>query len=248
MFYDSMHPMNIYNYNYNNNYPTFKSVNRLVSTKQGRVYQTFTQFFRSDLNWENTIEFLETKYKNCPNVNIFNLACSEGAEPISLSIILNEKLKDDAKKFNIIASDIDEKNIQIAQNGTFDITNKELYRINKKTNNKFDKYFMPVTSSTGEISKLILKPELKNRIEYKISDILTEIKNAPKSNSVFLIRNVWPYLNEDEKCETLRELAKLDKSSCVIIGEIDHAININQALELYGFKKTPIMHLFEKEY
>lgn len=241
-----MHLMSINTFN--NSSPTFKSVNRVVSTSQGRIYQTFTQFFRTDLNWDALVEFLENKYKNTPMVNIFNLACSEGAEPISLAIALKENLKEKSLKYNIFASDIDKKNIQIAQNGIFDITNKEIYRINKRTNNKFDKYFTPQITSTGEISKLIIKPELKEKIKYKIGDILTEVRNAPKSNSVFLIRNVWPYLNIDEKSEILRELATLDKSCCVVIGEIDSAIDINQALVLYGFKKTPIMAVYEKEY
>ena len=240
-----MHILTVNNYNSN---PSFSSVNRLVSTKEGRIYQTYTQFFRTDLNWDGLVEFLENKYKNIPKVNIFNLACSEGAEPNTLEISLIENLKEKADKFSIFASDIDEKNIEIARNGIFDITNKEIYRINKKTNNKFDKYFIPETSSTGEITKLKVKPILKDKINFKVSDILTEIKNAPKSNSVFLIRNVWPYLDIDEKSEILRELYKLDKTCCIIIGEIDNAVNIHQALEMYGFKKTPLMGVFEKEF
>ena len=63
-----------------------------------------------------------------------------------------------------------------------------------------------------------------------------------------MIRNVWPYLNFDERTEILRELAKLDKSCCVVIGEIDSAHDVGQALEFYGFKKTPIINVYEKEF
>ena len=80
-----------------------------------------------------------------------------------------------------------------------------------------------------------------------MSDILTEIKNAPKKDSIFMIRNVWPYLDFDERTEILRELAKLDKSCCVVIGEID-SHDVGQALEFYGFKKTPIINVYEKEF
>ena len=246
MRYISMHisPIN----NYKNNYTSFKSVNRYVRLNDGRFYQTFTQFFRTDVKWSDFVNFLENKYKNTSKVNIFNLACSEGAETCSVAIALAENLKENSKKFQIFASDIDLKNIEIAQNGIWDITNRELYRLNKITNNKFDKYFMPETCSTGEISKLKIKPELKDKIEFKVSDILTEIKNAPKKDSIFMIRNVWPYLNFEERTEILRELAKLDKSCCVVIGEIDSALDVGQALEFYGFKKTPIINVYEKEF
>ena len=229
----------------NYNLPTFRSVNRLVRTEDGRVYQTFTKFFRNDLNWQGFIEFLENKYKNVPRVSIYNLACSEGAEPCTLAVLFAEKGLD---KYKILASDIDSKNIEIAQKGFVDVTNGELLRIDKMTNGQTMKYFSPAFSTTGEIKQIQPKPELKEKIEYKVSDILTEIRKAPKTNSVFLIRNVWPYLNIDEKSEILRELSNLDKTCCVVIGEIDNAIQINNALESYGFKKTPIMSLFEKEY
>lgn len=234
--------------NYKHNYASFKSSNRYVSRKDGRFYQTFTLAFRKDLNWLAFVDFLENKYKNIPQINIFNLACSEGLEPCSLAIILKEKLKDTSSKYQIFASDIDEKNIKIAQDGIFDISKNELFRINKLTNNKSSFYFTQETSSNPETIRLKVTPELKKEIEFKTSDILTEVKNSPKSNSVFLIRNVWPYLNFDELTEILRELAKLDKSCCIVIGEIDVASDIGQALEFYGFKKTPVKNVFEKEF
>ena len=61
MRYISMHisPIN----NYKNNYTTFKSVNRYVRLNDGRFYQTFTQFFRTDVKWSDFVNFLENKYK-----------------------------------------------------------------------------------------------------------------------------------------------------------------------------------------
>ena len=244
-----MRVTSINNHNYSQKTQAFKSVNRFVNTKDGRIYQTFTQFYRNDLNWGAFIEFLENKYKNIPKVNIFNFACSEGAEAYSLAISLLENVKDNVNKyFPIFASDIDKNNIEVAQKGCFEIKNIELYRINKNTKNKFDKYFVPTTSSTGEISKLETKDFLKEKVEFKIDDILSGIKRLPKTNSVFLIRNVWPYLDIEEKSEILRELATLDKSCCVAIGEIDAMTDVGRALDYYGFKRTPVQNVYEKEF
>ena len=50
-----------------------------------------------------------------------------------------------------------------------------------------------------------------------------------------------------EKSEILRELATLDKSCCVAIGEIDAMADVGRALDYYGFKRTPVQNVYEKE-
>lgn len=229
--------------------PQFRSINRYVTTPKGKTYQTFTLFYRSDLNWKEFVNFLDNKYRNIPNVNIFNFACSEGAEPYSLAMTLIENLKEKSTKFlPIKASDIDSKNMEIIRKGQYLVNKGELNKIIKNTKNNFNTYFNHKDSISSDSAQLIVTPLLKEKVKYKQSDILTEIKDAPKSNSVFLIRNVWPYLDFDERAEILIELSKLDKSCCVVIGEIDPMTNIGQNLELYGFKKTPLTNVYEKEF
>ena len=57
--------------NYKYNHISFSSTNRLITTKDGRVYQTFTQFFRTDLNWDGLVEFLEKVKKIYPQKTIW---------------------------------------------------------------------------------------------------------------------------------------------------------------------------------
>ena len=177
-----MRVTSINNHNYSQKTQAFKSVNRFVNAKDGRIYQTFTQFYRNDLNWDAFIEFLENKYKNIPKVNIFNFACSEGAETYSLAISLLENVKDNVNKyFPIFASDIDKNNIEVAQKGCFEIKNIELYRINKKTKNKFDKYFTDFRPHFMKFDKMFRELDDKG---FKIKDVQDYSLNNHKPSSI----------------------------------------------------------------
>ncbi len=232
--------------------PNFKSNNRHVYTKTGRMYQNYTRFFRHDLNWENFINYLKNKYQNIPKVNVFNLACSDGSEPWSLAILLLELLKDDAEKFfPIQASDIDEEIINLAKYQPCEIVSTDLYKINKRVQNNYSKYFIchPSKNPSPDFKMALeAKPFLKQKVNYKVANAIDEIKNIPSSNSVVLCRNAWIYFQDEEKKQILQELSsRLDSSSCIVIGELDAGHHFDIVLERYGFQRTSLNLVFENK-
>lgn len=243
--------------NYQNSYinqscPNFTANNRqFIDTKTGTTYKTTTYFFREDLDWDRFVRLLENKYKDCDEVHVFNDACSDGHEPISLAIKLQQQMGDKSKKFfPIQASDYNSENIQNAKNGILGISNKELYDINCATNGKYRDYFdfAPKINIHDDLA-LSPKTELKEKLNFKQGDIFQNIEQMPKSNNVLLCRNFWRYLpkvgNSAEKlAQRLGE--KLDSTSLVIIGEHDIECNTNELLQKNGFEETPVEFVFQK--
>ena len=69
-----------------------------------------TGMFRDDIDWKQFGNFLYKQFKDCKKVNTYNYAASTGEEPYSLSILLQTRFKEDAKKFfPIYAKDLDTK-------------------------------------------------------------------------------------------------------------------------------------------
>lgn len=95
----------------------------------GIMFQTIligvTSFFRDNEAFESLRSVLREQLKKYTSTNIYRVwvpGCSTGAEAYSITIILQELLKEqnDAPKIQIFASDIDEEAIQIARNGVYD--------------------------------------------------------------------------------------------------------------------------------
>ena len=181
--------------NYQNSYinqscPNFTANNRqFIDTKTGTTYKTTTYFFKEDLDWDRFVRLLENKYKDCDEVHVFNDACSDGHEPISLAIKLQQQMGDKSKKFfPIQASDYNSENIQNAKNGILGISNKELYDINCATNGKYRDYFdfAPKINFYDDLA-LSPKTELKEKIDKLTNFLLKESDSVDNLNKDLLI-------------------------------------------------------------
>lgn len=226
----------------------FHGNSRTIYKEQGKIaYRTTTSFFREDMNWDKFVSFLIDKYKNVPKVNIIAHACSNGAEPYSLAIKLMERNCDPQKFFPILARDINPENIIAAKSGIIGIKNYELYKINAETKNNIGKYFK-ISKRFFTVDDIALKPKpnLKDKVEFIQADILKDIENVPKSNTVILCRNFWPYLAESKREFLAHKLSKLDKSSLVVFGSFDSSSDVYGLLSDAGFKETKVEYVFEK--
>lgn len=232
--------------------PQFTANNRqVVDKRNGTTYKTTTYFFREDLDWDRLTKLIENKYKNCDKVHVFNDACSDGHEPISLAIKLQERMGDKSKKFfPIEASDYNSDNIKNAKNGVLGISNEELYQINYATNGNYRDYF-DFAKRTNYQDDLALspKPDIQKKINFKQGDIFQNIEKMPKSNNILLCRNFWKYLpktgnNAEKLAQKLSD--KLDSTSLVVIGEHDIECNTRELLQKYGFEETSVEYVFQK--
>ena len=124
--------MNIQNISLNNHKKiSFGHWNRTVyrntvSGFQEVVHRNDTSFFRYLKNaqdgnsknyWDSLVQYIGQKYANTPKVNVYNYACSDGSEPLSLLASLMTNFSENfCKKFGIIqARDYDKEAIKNAK-------------------------------------------------------------------------------------------------------------------------------------
>lgn len=228
---------------------SFNSNKRTVY-KNGKVlYKNKTNFFREDLNWKNLALFLSEKYQNVDKVNVFNFACSDGSEPYSLAVVLMEYLGLDALKFfPIQASDIDEEIIAKAKCGPCNITVRDLYQINQMTKDDYGKYFQAHPPENKNYYMAVTpKPPINRAIEFSQGNILDGLDELPEHNNVVFARNFWCYLDEENRNKMIRKFIDiLDKTSSLIIGELEYGHNYDELLERHGFRSFGPTGVFSK--
>ncbi len=233
-----------------NSHLSFRGNNRTITAADGKMlYKTTTYFFRSDLDWDNFASLLEKKYKSTNKVNIINHICSNGQEPYSLVVKLIQKFGESAEKFfPIDARDINFENIASAIRGHLGIKNNDMYRINECTQNKINNFFNFGRAMSQENDLVLIpKKEIKNKVNFKQSDIFDDIDKIPAENTVFMCRNFWPYLKPQSREFLAQKLSqKLTSSSLLAIGDFDYKCQTPKLLRKYGFVETFVENIFTK--
>lgn len=241
--------------NYRESKPAFTSNARQVLDASGQLlYRNNTAFFREDLKWGKFVDTLNERYKDVDKVHIYNYACSEGAEPFSLAMLLIEKLgKEGAKKFfPIIASDIDAEVLKNPKQGIIKLSKEDIEYIKEELKNNASKYieydnvFQDDPKFREKLCNGRIKPILKDTVIFKNLNIMDDLANIEKDNSIVMCRNFWPYLNSYENqlklAQTLSE--KLGENSMCVIGDFDYRIgSMLEAEQFHDYFKD-----FDKEY
>ena len=266
--------MNIQSISLNkNNNVNFGYWNRTVYKKticgfQEVVHRNDTSFFRYLKNaqdgdsknyWDSLIKYIGQKYANTPKVNVYNYACSDGSEPISLLASLKTHFSElFCKKFGIIqARDYDKEAIKRAKSGIYNVYQKEFENIKECTNNKEEDFFNILERNFDYENdyityKISPKKTLTSQIDFKVADILKDYKNIEKTNSIVSAKNFWPYLEKDIPALVEKLSKQMGENSLLILGDFDqrgcfyHNIDITRLLIKKGFKKTTIDMVFEK--
>lgn len=237
---------------------------RKVANKITRstLYKNNSWYFRSDLNWNKLIEKLDEKYSKVDKVNVYCFACSEGAEPFSLAMMLIEKLgfEKAQKFFPIIASDIDTEILIEPKKGIINVSEGDLENIKENIGNNYLKYMNLEDDCNfshklyqdvykGEISSVI-----RNAVIFKNYDMKSRIFDVPKRNSVVMCRNFWPYLEKPFQDNNKAQLKLLDNAcnklgdnSLIIIGEYDNYSIGNKLIER-GFYKSDVPWMYTKDF
>ena len=242
--------MNQLQINHNKDYkPNFASNWRTVKDEFGKVrYKNNTEFFRIDLNWNKFTDMLIEKYKHTDKVNIYNYACSEGAEPFSLAMLLIKKLgKEKAQKFfPIIASDIDEEILKNPKQGIIKVSSGDIFLIKRKLGNDYSK-FIDLDNKFKYSSKFKdilcngkITPILEDTIVFDTKDITKDFVNIKKDNSIVFCRNFWPYLSKNDQLSLSANLSeRLGNNSLCVIGSYDkRKLNMIKTFKSQGFNRT----------
>lgn len=236
--------------------PNFKGNWRTVKDELGKVcYRNNTEFFRIDLNWNKFTDMLIDRYRNADRVHVYNYACSEGAEPFSLAMLLIKKVGDqNARKFfPIIASDVDETILVNPKQGKLKLSLGDIYLMRKVLGNDYLKFvshekdFRYSSKFRHILCNAEIKPILKGAVEFHQANILDEIGNIEKDNSLVMCRNFWPYLSKENRQRLTQTLSeRLGSNSMCVIGSYDrHWCRMKHMFEGQGmtrFAEGPLFY------
>lgn len=175
-----------------------------------RITINVSEFFRNPKRWEvlkeKVIPFILEK-KGSKSIQIWSAACSTGEEPYSLAIIFSEYFRH--VNVSIIATDIDEKALQVAKKGVYQPQSlKELPSELKQ------KYF------TFKNNKYYIDDKLKSTITFKKHDLLKDV--YPSNVDLIVCRNVLIYFTDEAKEEIYTNFSKaLAKNGILFVGSTE---------------------------
>jgi len=179
-------------------------------------------FFRDDHVYQNLQnKVLPELLKNHDKLNLWSAGCSNGEEPYTLALVLEEL--NALNRVGILATDFDRKALERAQEGVFNFR-----QVEKVPSRILERGF------TRNGSNYQIKPKYKKIITYKHQDLL---KSWPtfKEMHLILCRNVFIYFKSEIQEELIKRFVKqLTPGGYLVIGCSEY---INEA-DTYGLQKV----------
>ena len=189
-----------------------------------------SEFFRNP----EIFKALETKMlpeilKNKPGLKIWSAACSNGSEPYSLAIILEELAP--GIKHQIDATDIDKMILETAKKGYY-----EERFLKNVSSERLKKFFIP------EGKGFVLKDEIKNRVQFKHHDLLLD--NYGRGYDLIVCRNVTIYFTNEAQDLLYRKFWQaLNPGGYLFIGATENMLRyreLNYEKSMPWFYRRPL--------
>lgn len=153
-----------------------------------------TDFFRNKEIFEIFEKcFMQNVVPKFDHIKIWSAACSTGAEPYSLAMILN---KNNVRNTNILATDIDETILARARKGQY--TKAELTNVSPADLLKYFNELGP--------DKYVAKNEIKKYVSFEKQDLLGT--QYPHNMQVIVCRNVTIYFKLEARDEVYRKFSE----------------------------------------
>lgn len=177
-----------------------------------------TEFFRDPLRW------LELEKKILPellqakgSLKIWSAACSTGAEPYSLGILLDELSP--GRTHRLEATDIDKTILETARTGRYNPD--AVKNVGKE---RLSRYF------TASGSSYSIVDQLKKKVSFRRHDLL--IEDYPQGYDLIVCRNVTIYFTREAQDKINRNFSRsLNQGGILFIGGSEMIFN-HQELEL----------------
>ncbi|WP_163193304.1 CheR family methyltransferase [Clostridium thermarum] len=180
-----------------------------------------TEFFRNPEMFEELKRKISTDLLPInKNLKVWSAACSTGAEPYSLGIILNEVAP--LGKHSILATDIDATILGKAKIGEYTISD-----IKNVKPEYIKKYF------TVEGDKYFINSNIKRLVNYVKHDLILD--KYEENFDLIVCRNVVIYFNQDVKNMIYEKFYKsLKKGGMLFVGATESIYNYRE----FGFEKA----------
>lgn len=128
--------------------------------------------------------------KKSPRLRIWSAGCSNGSEPYSVAMLLDEL--DPLGKHQVIATDLDEEILKTARAGVYQ--EKDIKNVSPARRARY-------LIQQGD--QFVVKPELKAKISFERQNLLSD--PFPQEIDLILCRNVVIYFTEEAKDELYRK-------------------------------------------
>jgi len=173
-----------------------------------------SEFFRNPELFSDLEEMLRPGRVCSDAKKIWSAGCSYGAEPYTLAILMDEYAQ--ARKWEILASDIDAEALASAKTGIF--TERDLRHVSLARRRK---YFEQTDAGTFAVSD-----KLKRNMHFFSLDLLQPGKRMPRDCDLVLCRNVIIYFNSEAKKQVQSRLAEaLRPGGVLLIGGTERVAN-----------------------
>ncbi|HWI51447.1 MAG TPA: protein-glutamate O-methyltransferase CheR [Symbiobacteriaceae bacterium] len=182
---------------------------RLLSTNPSRVkeFQDFltinvSEWVRNPEKFEELQKLiLPELLKRSPRLKVWSAGCSNGSEPYSVAMLLDEI--DPLGRHQILATDLDEEILKVARAGVY--TDKDIRGVSLSRRNRF---------FVQEGDKFTVKPDLKARVTFQRQNLLSD--QFPTDVDLLLCRNVVIYFTEEAKDDLYRRFHKALKPGGIL--------------------------------
>lgn len=180
-----------------------------------------TEFFRNPEIFEDLKKKIETELlPTNKNLKVWSAACSIGAEPYSLSMLLDTVAP--LGRHKILATDIDSTILEKAKKGEY--VASDIKNVKKEF---LDKYF----SKDGD--KYTIDYKLRGMVNFKKHDLILE--RYETDFDLIVCRNVVIYFNQEIKNEIYKKFSSsLKRGGLLFVGATESIYNYRD----YGFEKA----------
>lgn len=172
-----------------------------------------TEFYRNPQLFDEFKDIIKKEFDINRPLKIWSAACSIGAEPYSVAMMLKDMSP--GTRHTILATDLDENILARAKEGEYSYN--DIKNVPKR---ELDKYFKQ------EDDKYKIKNEIKDLVRFKKHDLILE--NYESNFDVIICRNVVIYFTNEVKDRIYEKFAKsLKPGGLLFIGATE---------SIYGYK------------
>jgi len=181
-----------------------------------------SEFFRNPTSFKFLDKVvLPSLFSRKKKVHIWSAACSNGAEPYSVAILINE-MEIPKHRYKILATDIDRYILQMADLGIY--SNQALLRVEPEVK---EKYFHQIDEDRFQ-----LDDKIKKQVNFGYQDLLKE--EFDSGWDLIICRNFFIYLTKEGKDNLTRRFTEaLNPEGVLFLGNTEFIFEP----ELFNLKK-----------
>lgn len=203
------------------------------------ITTNLTVFFRENSHFEylSNVVLPELAQQNLKKVELWSAGCSSGQEPYTLSIVMQEFIRENQNSINdysILATDISSKVLDKAIDA--------VYPMNEVENLSYDikkRYFLK--SKNQENPTVRVKPETRQKVNFARLNFMDSSYPKTTQKNVIFCRNVLIYFDKKTQESVVRKLLEhLAPGGYLFLGHSETIFGMDLPLKTVGptiFKK-----------